>query len=501
MRRCFHCRALVAALGLAIAGSGPTYAAADARLIQAVKSGDAQAVRAALSQGVDVNAPQGDGTTALHWAARLNDVAVADLLLRSGARAGAANDNGATPLHLACLNRSAALVDRLLAAGADPNAAMPNGETVLMTCARAGSAAAVKSLLVRGANVNVAEKSHGQTALMWAVAQGHPDVAKTLVEARADVRARSRVYPVNVVGEDTQRAGREELTYTVLTGGLTPLLFTARSGDAESARVLLDAGADANDRLADGTSALTFAAFNGRTDVGKLLLAGGANPNDLGAGFTPLHAAILRSDVTLVRALLDRGANPNLRMTKGTPKRRDSEDFNLQAPLIGTTPYLLAAKFIEPEILRVLKAAGADITVTLPNGANALMLAAGLGSIRTANRRNVRTVDFGKMEPETQALAAVEAVVSFGTDVNAANQTGDTALHAAAAMGYDTVIQFLAGHGAQINVKNKRGLTPLGALISGGRGGRGRVDANGDSYEDSSNASTIALLRKLGGTE
>ncbi len=137
---------------------------------------------------------QGDGATALHWAAHRDDLAIADLLIRSGARANVANDLGATPLHLACTNRSAPMVERLLAAGANASAALLNGETVLMTCARAGDAGAVKALLAHGADVNAKEREHHQTALMWAVAERHPDVVRLLIEAGADIRARSLTY-------------------------------------------------------------------------------------------------------------------------------------------------------------------------------------------------------------------------------------------------------------------------------------------------------------------
>src|SRR5262249_6571184 len=174
----------------------------------------------------------------------------------SGARVNAPNDDGATPLYLACVNRSAAMVERLLAAGADANATLPNGETALMTCSRSGDAKAVKALLVHGATVNAKESSHQQTALMWAVAQRHPETVAMLLEFGADFRARSLVYPQTVVGEQTQRAGREELNYIVQRGGSTPLLFAARAGDVESAKLFLAKGADANDKLADGTSAL-----------------------------------------------------------------------------------------------------------------------------------------------------------------------------------------------------------------------------------------------------
>ena len=475
-------------------------AAVDLPLIRAVRHHDLEAVRALLKQRVDVNAPQGDGTTALHWAVRVDDPAIVEALLRAGARAGAANDTGATPLHLACINRNGAMVDRIVRAGADANGALVNGETVLMTCARTGTTAGVKSLLVHGASVNAKEKGHEQTALMWASAEAHADVVRMLVEARADVHARSRTYTQFVVPEDTQRAGREEITYTALAGGMTPLLFAARAGDADSVRLLVEAGASPNERRADGASALIMAAYSGRTQAAIALLDKGADPNDAEIGYAPLHAAVLKSDVALVNALLARGANPNARMTKGTPKRRDGEDFNLPATLIGSTPYLLAAKFLEPEILRALKAAGADPSLSMPNGATPVMLAAGMGSSTTANRRGVRTVDFGKMEPESRALETVTTALSLGGDVNATNNAGDTALHGAAPMGYNTVIQFLADHGADVNAKNKRGLTPLGVLTAAGRGrGRGpAADANGDDGPEPSHAATVALLRNLG---
>jgi len=486
-------------------------AAADTRLVRAVRNKDANSVRALLKQHVDVNAPQGDGSTALHWAAHVDDLAIAELLLRAGARPNTANGNGFTPLHLACTNRSASMVERLLSAAADANAVSPNGETVLMTCARAGEAKAVKALLVHGARVNDKEKSHGQTALMWAASQSHPDVVQLLTEAGADVRARSRAYPQTVVGEQTQRAGREELNYTVVRGGSTPLLFTARVGDAESARVLLNAGADPNDLLPDGMSALVLAAHSGHGDVGELLLEKGADPNAFGTGYTALHAAVLKSDAALVKALLARGADPNVRMTRGTPIRRDTTDFNLPRTLIGSTPYLLASRFLEPEIMRALAAGGADVNATMQNGATPLMLAAGMGSSPNADRRGIATIDFGKVEPESRVLDAVKAAIELGADVNAANQAGDTALHSAAALGHDTVVQLLADRGAQLNVKNKRGQTPLAALLSGGLG-RGRnaaaaaaaagVDLTGiDAPRETPHATTVALLRKLGGTE
>jgi ankyrin repeat protein len=221
----------------------------------------------------------------------------------------AANDVGATPLYLACTNRNATMVRRLLAARANPNAALLSGETVLMNAARTGAVEAVKALLAHGTDVNARESSHDQTAVMWAAAQRHPDVVAALVEHGADVRARSRIYNQTVTSEVTQRTGREELNYVVPRGGSTPLLFAARSGDVESARALLAGGADVNDALPDGTSALVLAAFNGHGAVGAFLLDKGADPNAAAVGYAALHAAVLRGDLGLVRALLAHGAD------------------------------------------------------------------------------------------------------------------------------------------------------------------------------------------------
>lgn len=480
-------------------------ASADLRLIQAVKGQDEAAVRALLKQRVDVNAQQGDGATALHWAAQYDNAALADLLLRAGARADTANDLGATALHIACGNGSPAMVGRLLAARANANAKLLNGEAVLMTCARTGNAAAVKALLTHGADAKAAEPEHNQTALMWAIAQNHPETAALLVEFGADIKARSKSYSQTVVGEQTQRAGREELNYNVMRGGSTPLLFAARSGDAESAKLLLSKGADPNDALPDGTSALTLAAHSGQRDVALALLDKGANPNDLGIGYTALHAAILRGDLALVKALLAHGADPNLRMTKATPVRRNSTDYFLLAPVVGSTPYLLAAKFVEAEIMQVLLAGGADPKLTMPNGATAVMLAAGVDTRNNEDRRGVNVIDYGKPELESKVLPAVEVAFKAAGDANAVNKEGDTALHAAVTHRYESVVEFLASHGADVNTRNQANLTPLATLSR--RGGSERRPVSGAAAaaayasaaaEDPAADRIAAILRKHG---
>ena len=367
-------------------------AAGDATLIDAVKNRNVDEVRALLKQRVDVDAAQGDGATALHWASHLDDLTAADLLIRGGADVNAATDLGVTPLYLACTNRAARMVGRLLTAGANPNAVLLNGETVLMECSRTGDLDAVKALLARGANVNARSSSHEQTALMWAAAQQHPSVVEVLIAHGADVRARSSIYVSTVTSEGQgleKRKDPADLNYTVTRGGSTPLLFAARSGDVESAKLLLAAGADVNDALPDGTSALTLAAHSGHEALGTLLVEKGADRNATAVGYTPLHAAVLRGQLGLVQALLVRGANPNAPITAGTPIRRSSQDFALPKSLVGATPYFLAARFLEVAMMRALAAGGADPNLGLPDGTTPLMAAAGAGASLSADRRGL----------------------------------------------------------------------------------------------------------------
>ena len=449
-----------------------TFAAStDLRLIQAIRGKDGAAVRTLVRARADVNAAQGDGATALHWAVHYDDLATVDLLLQAGARVNASNDLGVTPLYLACTNRNAAMVDRLLLAEANPNASLLNGETVLMNCARTGNAASVKALLMAGASMNAKEPEHDQTALMWAAAEKHSGVVRALLEAGVDFRARSRAYSQTVTSEVTQRAGREELNYNVLRGGSTALLFGARSGDVESVRLLLAAGADVNDSLPNGMSALVLAAHSGNGPAASLLLEKGADPDAAAIGYTALHAAVLRSDLKLVHDLLAHGANPDVRITNGTPLRRNSQDFNLPAVLIGATPYWLAAKFLEADSMRALAAAGANPSISLPDGTTPLMAAAGLKEASGVDRRGLSVLDGGRVPNETAALEAVTVALSQPNDLDATGPAGDTALHAAASMGYDRVLRLLAEKGANLNIKNTRGLTPLAIVTRRNSGG------------------------------
>ena len=304
-------------------------ASGDLRLVEAVQQGDKEAVRFLLQQA-DVNAPQADGATALHWAAHRDDLETADLLIRAGANASAANDYGVTPVSLACTNRSAAMVGKLLEAGANPSAAQLTGETVLMTCARTGSADAVQLLLASGADVNAKESKKGQTALMWAVAGRHSEVARALIEHGAEIRTPSK-------------------------GGFTPLLFAARGGDLESARMLLEAGANVNEGTPKYGNALVVASSSGHEKLAVFLLEKGADPNAADSnGVTSLHHAVqngfsaltgIRYDAAyrvrppnmpeLAKALLVQGADPNARITKWDQRGPDGVPFEM----VGATPF------------------------------------------------------------------------------------------------------------------------------------------------------------------
>jgi uncharacterized protein len=436
-------------------GAGPASSLADA-----AEQMDRSRIRALLKQHVDVNRPQVDGMTALHWATYRDDLELANLLVRAGANVKAANRYGVTPLSLACTNGNGVMVDMLLKAGADPNAPLPGGETPLMTAARTGTLASVKALLSHGASVDGKDDRRGQTALMWAAAEGHAAVVQALIDADADFGIR-------------------------LPSGLTPLLFAVREGRIDVVRVLLKAGADANETIPvdagrrrgyggrlppAGGSALLLAVMNGHFELAAQLLSAGANPNADLPGYTVLHAiTVVRkpgvgdndpapegsgkiSSIELVKTLAAHGANLNARMTK----RPNLNNTRLHE--IGATPYLLAALTADAELMRTLAALGAN--PLLPNAANStpLMAAAGLATRSPGE-------DAGT---EGEVLEAVQVALDLGADINAVDDNGETAMHAAAYKNLPKVVKFLAAKGAQIDVWNKNdkfGWTPLAIAV------------------------------------
>jgi uncharacterized protein len=458
-----------------------TASAADSLVADAVKSQNLARVRALLKQRADVNATQPDGTTALHWAAQWNDLETADLLLKAGARVNAGNDYGATPLWLAAMNGSIPFIERLLAAGADPNIGLPTGETALMTAARTGSVGAVRALARRGADLEAREAFRGQTALMWALSENHLDVAKALVEAGANVSARS-------------------------SSGFTPLMFAAREGNIEAVRLLLDRGADVNAvSTADGSTPLIVATVRGHADLAMFLLDRGANPNLAGPGYTALHwvagkwesiftwdypnltagewsvlIGVQEKRIELLNALLAHGADVNARTTRSPPRFGFGGGGQFAgAGLIGATPFYIAANVGQIDIMRRLLAAGADHTIATDDRTTALVAAAG------ANRR-----DDTSRQPESNFLEATKLCLSLGLDVNAKNVDGATPMHAAAVAGFDSVVQYLFDHGADLNPRTRTGQTPLAYAL--------KFEFSMTTYD---HPSTAALLRKLGAME
>src|SRR4029077_12737667 len=284
-------------------------------IVDAAQRSDKEAIRSLIQKKTDVNVAEPDGTTALHWAAYRDDLESADLLLKAGAKVNAANDWGPTPFWNASQNGSVAMVKRLLEAGANPNLALLAGETPVMVAARSGYPEIVDTLLAKGASPN-AHGARGQTALMWAVAQKHPEVVKVLLAHRANVQARSDTY--NEVMAVSPH-GLLEYNRTIPHGNDTALIFAARVGDLESAKLLVAAGANVNDADAWGVSATAMAAHSGFADLLDYLLDHHADANAAAAGFTALHAAIMRRDTRMVTALLAHGADANAPLRTWTP--------------------------------------------------------------------------------------------------------------------------------------------------------------------------------------
>jgi uncharacterized protein len=469
---------------------------APGRLVDAVKNGDRATALTLLQQKADVNAPEPDGTTALDWAVRQDDADMVDRLLRAGADAKAVNRYGVSPLSLACINGNAAMIEKLLKAGADANASGLEEETPLMTVAHAGNVDAAKVLLAHGAKVDARESWHGETALMWAAAQKHPAMVKELIAHGADVNAVS-----TIVKWERQTTAEPREKWLPL-GGFTPLMFAAREGCVECLPILADAGADLNQADPDGITPMVNSIINGHYDVARFLLDKGADPNLADkTGRAALYAAVdmhtmpasnrpspnesdnETSSLELVNAVITHGGLVNTQLKTQQPYRTKVDRGNDTMLTTGTTPLLRAAKAGDTVVITLLLAKGADPRLTTRAGIDPIMAAAGLG---TKEEDAV-----GRKKTEKEAIDSIDLLLKAGGDINAVNGQGQTAMHGAAQKGWDQVVQYLADHGARLDVKDKKGLTPLDASL-GLAGGLGFDNTTGDVHE-----STAALLKKL----
>ena len=452
--------------------------ASASELIEATRNQDSEALAALLSGGADPNVRQADGATALHWAVFRDDAGMVAALLEAGAEVNALNRLGASPLFVAARSGNGDLIERLLAAGADPNLPLQMNETPVMTASRAGTVKGVRALISAGADVNVREQSREQTALMWAAAQGHVEVARALMEADADPEARSRVRP-RLMFVDATNGGAFDQGVMENLGGFSPLLFAARQGHGDMARLLVNGGADIESLAGNGASPLVVAAHSGHTELALYLLEQGADANSIAAGYTALHAAILRGDLDLVEALLDHGADPDQRLLKPNPVQRASEDWVLKTPLVGATPFWIAAGFREAGIMGALADAGADPLLTNAEqwsrpraradrdaytprqvGGFESAVQAAIKGDSTRQRYYVQ-VNPDPTAEEQLALAAVRVAADHGVNLNHSDYNDSTAMHDAAARGLPNIIRELAGRGADVNALDGQGRTPL----------------------------------------
>jgi uncharacterized protein len=460
-----------------------TAAGTGAPLIDAVKAGNREAIRALLKDGTDVNVAEADGTTALHWAVRADDAESVLALLRAGAKANVANRNGITALSLAALNGTRNVIEALVEAGADVNAVLPQRQTALMMAARAGHVDAVNVLLSRGADVNAREQVLGETSLIWAAAENHPDVIKALVARGADVNGRSNplTFPREEYGD-----GKSARLTVLPKGNWVPLMYAARQNASGALKALAESGANLNATDPDNMTALNVAIINAHYDAAALLLDLGADPNigDI-TGMTPLYAAVDLNTfadtpgrptpkptgkldaVGVVKALLEHGANPNAVLSAPILVRvHDRGDGTLGA---GATPLMRAAKKGDVEMMRLLLARSADPRLRTKAGTEALMFAAGLGG---AGRF---TAYEDKQATEADFIDAATLCLERGADINASSENGQTALHLAVTVRDEAFIAFLIERGAKVDIKDKQGRTPID--VASGAGGRGRGPA------------------------
>ena len=536
--------------------AGVTLGAGRSDVADAVMKGDKAAVRTLIVRKSDVNAPQVDGATALHWAVYRDDLETADLLIRAGAKANVANREGTTPLAMACLYGNAPMIKKLLKAGADAKERNRNGETALMLAARNGNPDAIKLLLATGVDVNAKETMRGTTALMWAVEQKHPAAVKSLLDGGADFGARSvsaglpRNYMAQRVNTaqvdaavrryaDAAAAGRtyqEQLEFeeangilhagrrgfdqvarpaaspaaapqqgaegqngigqivaaaqlpindvddqdTVIaglvgtgSGGLTALVLAAREGDLESAKLLLAAGADVNQVTEYRWTPLLTATNNRHYKLATYLIEHGADVNIANkGGWTPLYLATDNRNIEggdypvpkpdmdhleYIKILLEHGTNPNARVKDNTLSRTI---FTMQWFFeSGATAFVRASQSGDMELMKLLLAHGADPKIPTDYGDTALTAAAGIGWVEGVTYEH----------SAKENVEAVKMLLDLGLDPNGANKDGRTPLMGAAMKGRNEVVQLLVDRGAKLETRDhgNRDTEDVGSKLAG----------------------------------
>lgn len=549
-------RSVIAVLSILILAFLTTFTLGAGRsdVADAAMKGDKAALRALIQQKADVNAPQIDGATAVHWAVYKDDVEMLDTLIAAGAQVNVKNREGITSLHMASLYGNAQMIDRLIKAGADAKQRGPAGETMLMLAARNGNPEAIKVLIAAGANVNARETLRGTTPLMWAVEQHHPAAVKALLDGGADFALKSagaglpRNYmsgKVNTAqveaaalrqmraaaaghtyeeqlkidgvggrfgGQDRsqlqnglqgqgqgqnqnqgqrfggrgQRGGQQQqaaatpeptpsakgdnpddddseviIAGLVGTGGggLTALVLAAREGDLESAKYLVEKGANVNQVTEYSWSPLLVATNNRHYKLGEYLIQHGADLNLANKGnWTPIYLAtdnrnieggdfpVPKPDIDhleYIKFLLDHGANPNARAKDNTLTRTI---FTMQWFFEnGATPFVRAAQSSDLELLKVLIQHGADPMIKTEFADTALTAAAGVGWVEGVTYEHSAKAN----------LETVKYLLDLGLDPNAANQDGRTPLMGAALKGRNEVVQLLVDRGAKLDQRDK----------------------------------------------